>query len=85
MGGVPRNPAPRNHFLAWIVRPSGCHPLHRLALDTQSFHSGLTNIVECRPPLRSASPFSDRRPQELLQGVVGDGLVHDASGAVALP
>ena len=25
MGGAPRNPAPRNHFLAWIVEPPGCH------------------------------------------------------------
>ena len=25
MGGAPRNPAPGNHFLAWIVQPSGCH------------------------------------------------------------
>ena len=25
MGGAPRNPAPASHFLAWIVKPSGCH------------------------------------------------------------
>ena len=25
MGGAPRNPAPRNHFLAWTAKPSGCH------------------------------------------------------------
>ena len=25
MGGAPRNPAPRNQFLVWIVKPSGCH------------------------------------------------------------
>ena len=24
-GGDPRNPAPRSHFLVWIVKPSGCH------------------------------------------------------------
>ena len=23
MGGAPRNPAPTNHFLVWIVKPSG--------------------------------------------------------------
>ena len=23
--GAPRNPAPRNHLLAWIVKLSGCH------------------------------------------------------------
>ena len=25
MGGAPRNLAPRNHFLVWTVKPSGCH------------------------------------------------------------
>ena len=25
VGGAPRNPAPRNSFLVWIVKPSGCH------------------------------------------------------------
>ena len=25
MGGAPRNPAPRDHFLVWIVKRSGCH------------------------------------------------------------
>ena len=25
MGGAPRNLAPRNHLLAWMVKPSGCH------------------------------------------------------------
>ena len=25
MGGAPRNPAPRNRFCVWIVKPSGCH------------------------------------------------------------
>ena len=25
MGGAPRNRAPRNHFLVWTVKPSGCH------------------------------------------------------------
>ena len=25
MGGAPRNLAPRNHFWARIVKPSGCH------------------------------------------------------------
>ena len=24
LGGAPRNPAHRNHLLAWIVKPSGC-------------------------------------------------------------
>ena len=25
MAGAPRIPAPGNHFLTWIVKPSGCH------------------------------------------------------------
>ena len=25
IGGAPRNPAPRNHFLVWIVKSPGCH------------------------------------------------------------
>ena len=50
MGGAPRNPAPRNHLLVWIVKPSGCH-------CTDAF--GGTNIVECRPPLWSTFPFSN--------------------------
>ena len=25
MGGAPRNLAPRNHLLVWIVKTSGCH------------------------------------------------------------
>ena len=25
MGGAPRNPAPRNHLLVGIAKPSGCH------------------------------------------------------------
>ena len=25
MGGASMNPAPRNHFLVWMVKPSGCH------------------------------------------------------------
>ena len=25
LGGAPRSPAPRNLFLGWIVKPSGCH------------------------------------------------------------
>ena len=48
MGGAPRNPAPRNRFLAWIVKPSGCH-----CTDA----SGGKNIVECRP-LSGALPLS---------------------------
>ena len=37
-------------------------PLHRWALDKQSCHCGLTDIVECRPPL-GALPLSPTLPQ----------------------
>ena len=36
MGGAPRNLAPRNHLLVWIVQPTIRLPLHRWALDKQS-------------------------------------------------
>ena len=44
MGGAPRNPAPRNHFLVCIVKLSGCH-------CTDAFDGNKQNIVECRPLL----------------------------------
>ena len=49
MGGAPRNLSPRNHFLVWIVKSSGCHCTDghltsRVSLRIQHF-------VECRPPL----------------------------------
>ena len=59
MGGAPRNPAPRNRSSVWVcqtIRP----PLHKWALEKQSFHWGLKHIVECRPPL-GAIPLSPRR------------------------
>ena len=40
MGGAPRNPAPGNHFLARIVKSSGCH-------CADAF--GGKNIVERQP------------------------------------
>ena len=49
MGG-----APKNHFLVWIVRPSGCH-------CTDAF--GGDNYRRVPTPLRSTSPFSDDRPR----------------------
>ena len=53
MGGVPRNPAPGNHFLAWIVKPSGCH-------CTDAFGGKTYRGVPT--PHRSTSPFSEGRP-----------------------
>ena len=50
MGGAPRNPAPRKHFLAWIVKPSGCH-------CTDAF-GGEKHIVECRPLLVLGGPLA---------------------------
>ena len=50
MGGAPRNPAPRKHSLAWIVKSSGCH-------CTDAFGGRTCRRVPT--PLRSTSPFSD--------------------------
>ena len=50
MGGAPRNPAPRNHFLVWIVKPSGCHCTEAL---------GGKKYRRVPTPLRSTYPFSD--------------------------
>ena len=43
-------PAPRNHFLVWIVKPSGCH-----CADA----SGGEKYRRVPTPLRSTSPFSE--------------------------
>ena len=50
MGGAPRNPAPRNHFLVWIVKPSGCN-----CTDAP----GGKTYRRVPTPLSSTSPFSD--------------------------
>ena len=52
MGGAPRNPAPRNHLLVWVVKPSGCH-------CTAAFSEHTYRRVPT--PLRSTSPFSELR------------------------
>ena len=67
MGCAPRNTAPRSHFLACncqTIRP----PPHRWALDKQSSHRGLTDIVECRTPLGALplSPIADHKLFTLL-------------------
>ena len=56
MGGAPRNPAPRNHLLVRIVKPSGCHCTDG-HLTSSVFTEDQTNIAECRPPL-GALPLS---------------------------
>ena len=50
MGGAPRNPASKNHFVVWIVESSGCH-------CTDAF--GGDNYRRVQIPPRSTSPFSD--------------------------
>ena len=50
MGGAPRNPAPRNHFLVWIVKSPGCH-------CTDAF--GGKKYRRVPTPPRSTFPFSD--------------------------
>ena len=57
MGGAPRNPAPRNHFLVRIVKPSGCH-----CTDGHLTSGVFTEVQKCRrvpTTLRSTCPFSD--------------------------
>ena len=51
MGGIPGNPAPRNHFLVRIVKPSSCH-------STDAF--GGNKYRRVTTPLRSTSPVSDK-------------------------
>ena len=54
MAGATRNPAPRNHFLAWIVKPSGCH-----CTDAFGGNKYRRVPIPLRTPLRSTSPFSE--------------------------
>ena len=54
MGGAPRNPAPGNHLLAWIVKPSGCH-----CTDASG---GREYVVECRPLLGALPLLSEPTP-----------------------
>ena len=56
MGGAPRNPAPRNHFLVRIVKPSGCHCTdgHLTIL----VFPRINTYRRMPTPLRSTSPFS---------------------------
>ena len=44
MRGAPGNPAPRSHFLAWLVKPQGCHCTDAL---------GGEKVAERRPPLEA--------------------------------
>ena len=55
MGGAPRNPAPRNHLLVRIVKPSGCH-CTEWHLTSGALTEDQQQIVECRPPLGALPP-----------------------------
>ena len=57
MGGAPRNPAPRNRLLVWIVKPPGCR-------CTDAF--GVEKYRRVPTPLRSTSPFSDDHPEPAI-------------------
>ena len=59
MGGASRSPAPRNHLLVWIVKPSGCRCTD--ALGGKTYRRVPT-------PLRSTSPFSDQDVPSLWSG-----------------
>ena len=58
MGGAPRNPAPRNHFLVWIVKPSGWHCTDG-HLTSRVFTEESKISYRVPTPLRSTSPFSE--------------------------
>ena len=69
VGGAPRNPAPRNHSLVWIVKPSG-YPL-------QNAFGGKT-YRRVPIPLRSTSPFS----KTCVTGFSGKTLYREMRGFV---
>ena len=57
MRGAPGSPAAGNHFLVWIVKPSGCHCTDghltsRVLTEEQTTYRRVPN------PLRSMSPFT---------------------------
>ena len=64
MGGAPRNPAPRSHFLARIAKPLGCHRTD--APSGKSYRRVPT-------PLRSTSPFSAGLAQDARQAAAQGG------------
>ena len=68
-GGPPRNPAPRNHLLIWIVKTSGCHSTD--AFCGKKYRREPT-------PLRSTSPFSD-------SGALGESAAQAASSPKRRP
>ena len=57
MAGAPSNSAPRSHFLARIVKPSGCHCTDG-HLTSRVFAEDQNNR-RVPTPLRSTSPFSE--------------------------
>ena len=62
MGGAPRNPAPGNHLLVWIVKSPGCH-------CTDAF--GGKEYRRLPTSLRSTSPFSESGSVQGLRHVLG--------------
>ena len=78
MGGAPRNPAPRNHLLVWIVKPSGCHCTDG-HLTSRAFTEGFKKYCRVPSPLRSTSPFSERRDARTRRGMDArmGGCVHE--------
>ena len=56
MGGAPRNPAPRNHFVVRIVKPSSWHFTDG-HLTSRAFTEDQQKVAECRPP-SGALPLS---------------------------
>ena len=84
MGGAARNPAPVNHLLVWIVKPSGCNCTD--ALGGKTYRRVPT-------PLRSTSPISGlpkpsrNAPEERLgcgENEVNTNGVHGSTQTVPL-
>ena len=72
MGGAPRNLAPKNHLLVWIVKTSACQCTDG-HLTCRAFSEGQQIIVECRPP-SGALPLSPIRcPPGAIRSPGGEG------------
>ena len=78
MGGAPRNPAPRNHFLVWIVKSPGCHcrdalggkeyrrvptPLRALPLSLSEAPTGAAREAPSIVPWEALRGAPDEAPQ----------------------
>ena len=59
MGGAPRNPAPGNHLLVWILKPSGCHCTGPIGGET--YRRVPTPLRSASLPLRKGTTHRKRK------------------------